>query len=89
MNAQIYDPIRPRRPHRIIGYLVACLVLATISLPVRSAVAAPEDDVRATFERFVVAQNAHDLKSVESLLLSSPLFSGSPAVQRYGDWSRH
>ena len=74
MNAQIYDPIGPRRPHRIIGYLVACLALATISLPVRSAVAAPEDDVRATFERFVVAQNAHDLKSVESLLLSSPQF---------------
>ena len=52
MNALIYDPISPRRPNRIIGYLVACLALATISLSVRFAAAAPEEDVRATFERF-------------------------------------
>jgi hypothetical protein len=37
-------------------------------------VAAPEQEVRATFERFVAAQNAHDLKAVESLLLGSPNF---------------
>ena len=74
MNAPIYDPISPRRPNRIIGCLVACVALAIIALPVRFAVAAPEEEVRATFERFVTAQNAHDLKAVESLLLSSPSF---------------
>jgi len=36
--------------------------------------AAPEDEVRATFDRFVAAQNAHDLKAVESLLLGEPHF---------------
>ena len=40
----------------------------------KAAVAAPEDEARATFERFVAAQNAHDVKAVESLLLNSPDF---------------
>ena len=50
-------------------------VWATImvfSLVIQSAVAGPEDEVRATFDRFVAAQNAHDIKAVESLLLDSP-----------------
>jgi ketosteroid isomerase-like protein len=34
--------------------------------------AATEDEVRAAFDKFVSAQNAHDLKAVESLLLDSP-----------------
>lgn len=38
------------------------------------ASAAPEDEVRATFDRFVTAQNAHDLKAVEALLLDSSNF---------------
>jgi ketosteroid isomerase-like protein len=33
-----------------------------------------QDEVRATFDRFVAAQNAHDLKAVEPLLLCSPNF---------------
>jgi ketosteroid isomerase-like protein len=41
---------------------------------IKPAVAAPEDEVRSTFDRFVAAQNAHDLKAVESLLLGSPDF---------------
>jgi ketosteroid isomerase-like protein len=41
---------------------------------IKPAVAAPEDEVRATFDRFVAAQNAHDVKAVESLLLGSPNF---------------
>jgi ketosteroid isomerase-like protein len=45
-----------------------------MSLTIKSALAAPEDEVRATFDRFVAAQNAHDLKTVESLLLGSPNF---------------
>jgi hypothetical protein len=32
----------------------------------------PKDEVRATLERFVAAQNAHDIKALESLLLKSP-----------------
>ena len=74
MNAPVYDLIRPRRRNRIIGCLVACVALAFIVLPVRFAAAAPEDEVRATFDRFVAAQNAHDLKAVKSLLLGSPNF---------------
>ena len=39
-----------------------------------AAVAAPEDEVRKTFEQFVIAQNAHDINAVENLLLESPDF---------------
>jgi ketosteroid isomerase-like protein len=53
---------------------IACAALLVISLMIKSAGAAPEDEVRATFDRFVAAQNAHDIKAVESLLLSSPDF---------------
>ena len=38
------------------------------------AFAASEDEVRATFERFVTAQNAHDEKALAGLLLDSPDF---------------
>jgi hypothetical protein len=41
---------------------------------IKAAVAAPEDEVRSTFDRFVNAQNSHDVKTVESLLLGSPDF---------------
>jgi ketosteroid isomerase-like protein len=54
--------------------LIACMTLMFILLTIRSAVAAPEDEVRATFDRFVAAQNAHDIKAVESLLSGSPNF---------------
>lgn len=53
---------------------VACVTLVLISLMIEPAAAAPEDEVRATFDRFVTAQNAHDVKAVESLLLGSPNF---------------
>lgn len=39
-----------------------------------SSAATPEQEVRATFDRFVAAQNAHDIRAVESLLLDSPQF---------------
>jgi ketosteroid isomerase-like protein len=45
-----------------------------LALLLRSAAAATEDEVRATFDRFVAAQNAHDIQAVESLLLGSPNF---------------
>ena len=49
-------------------FFVACLFVSG------HAVSAPEDDVRAQFDRFVAAQNAHDAKAVRELLLDSPNF---------------
>jgi hypothetical protein len=34
--------------------------------------AAPEDEVKVVFERFVAAQNAHDVREVGALLLDAP-----------------
>jgi uncharacterized protein (TIGR02246 family) len=62
------------RSLRISRRMVACVALLLIPLLTNAAFAAPEDEVRATFERFVAAQNAHDVKAVESLLLNSPDF---------------
>jgi ketosteroid isomerase-like protein len=59
---------------RVTRHLIAGVTLIMISLTIKSAIATPEDDVRATFDRFVAAQNAHDIKAVESLLLASPSF---------------
>jgi hypothetical protein len=46
------------------------------------AFAGTEDDIKATFDRFVEAQNAHDISAVRELLLDSPNFlwvtRGSP-----------
>jgi len=50
--------------------LLACLAL----LAAPFAAASPEDEVRQTFERFVAAQNAHDVQAVGSLLLDSSNF---------------
>jgi len=36
------------------------------------AQAAAEDEVHAAFDKFVMAQNAHDLKAMKALLLDSP-----------------
>jgi hypothetical protein len=55
--------------------LKAWLTLMVMAVMMTSGAAAtPEDEVRATFHRFVAAQNAHDIKAVESLLLGSPDF---------------
>ena len=73
--------------------LIACVTVILISLMIKSAVAAPEDEVRATFDRFVVAQNGHDIKAVESLLLRSadflwitrgtPVWGPDAAIKRF------
>ena len=34
----------------------------------------PDEELRGTFQKFVAAQNAHDAKAVEALLLDSPDF---------------
>jgi hypothetical protein len=72
---QVSNILRNRlwRP-RAAKHPFACTVLVLTSLTVGPANAAPEDEVRSTFDRFVTAQNAHDLKAVESLLLGSPGF---------------
>ncbi len=54
--------------------LRAGTALLALSMVIRPLAAAPEDEVRATFDRFVAAQNGHDLKAVEALLLNSPNF---------------
>jgi ketosteroid isomerase-like protein len=63
-----------RRRNCLARRLAICGAFVLLSFSIRSAAAAPEDDVRATFDRFVIAQNAHDVKAVESLLLGSPNF---------------
>ena len=76
MNSQANGSTNGNDLHRsrFARRLVACMTLMFISLMINSAIAAPEDEVRATFDRFVAAQNAHDSKAVESLLLDSPHF---------------
>ena len=51
----------------------ATLFLTSI-LFVNSAFAAPEDDVKGVFDRFISAQNAHNGTAVRELLLDSPNF---------------
>jgi ketosteroid isomerase-like protein len=48
------------------------VILALAAAPL--APASPPEDVRQTFDRFVAAQNAHDLRAVEALLFDSPDF---------------
>jgi ketosteroid isomerase-like protein len=67
-NANKADPHAPRAPW---GSRVAAALMA-ISLMSASAMAGPEEEVRTAFDRFVAAQNAHDIKAVESLLAGSP-----------------
>jgi len=58
------------------SYLAATLVaIAGIAVLAMSPVcAAPQDEIRATFRKFVAAQNAHDVKAVGELLSDSPDF---------------
>ena len=56
-------------PAKIIVALACVALLAT-----GAAFAAPKGEIRATFSKFVAAQNAHDLKAVGELLSDSPNF---------------
>ena len=62
--------LRPLFPSRAFAAALACACL----LFAAPAAAAVEDEVRATFERFVQAQNAHDTRALEGLLADSPQF---------------
>jgi ketosteroid isomerase-like protein len=75
MNDTTNSPThRVVRSFRISRRMVASVAFLLIPLVTNVASAAPQDDVRVTFERFVAAQNAHDVRAVESLLLISPDF---------------
>lgn len=52
----------------------ASTLLALACLAPSWAAAGSNDETRATFEQFLTAQNAHDIKAVEGLLLASPDF---------------
>ncbi len=49
--------------------LCAGAAFVAFSVLIHPLAAAPEDEVRATFDQFVAAQNDHDAKAVETLLL--------------------
>jgi len=53
-------------------------ILATVALVLTLstgyAFAGVDDDVKATFDRFVAAQNSHDISAVRDVLLDSPNF---------------
>jgi ketosteroid isomerase-like protein len=55
---------------KAVRFILVSLAVAATPL----AAASPQDEVRQTFDRFVAAQNAHDLRAVENLLLDSPDF---------------
>jgi ketosteroid isomerase-like protein len=77
----------------VVRRLIACVAITLVCLMTRGAVAAPEDEVRAAFDRFVAAQNAHDIKEAESLLLASadflwitrgaPVWGSEAAIKRF------
>jgi ketosteroid isomerase-like protein len=48
------------------------IFLAILAAPL--AAASPEDEVRQTFERFVTAQNTHDIQAVRNTLVDSADF---------------
>ena len=74
MNIRANSGTRQTTRDRAADYWIAYGTLMVIALTITPVVAAPEDEVRAAFDRFVAAQNAHDVKAVESLLLDSPNF---------------
>ena len=54
--------------------LLAALTLLAISLTETGVRAGTAEEIRATYEAFAAAQNAHDLKRVGALLLASRRF---------------
>jgi ketosteroid isomerase-like protein len=77
--------------------LAAIIVIpACVALLATSPVcASPKDEIKATFGKFVAAQNAHDLKAVGALLSNSPDFlwitpdniarGRDAAIKRFGE----
>jgi ketosteroid isomerase-like protein len=61
---------------------ILATLAAVLTLSAGQVFAGIDDDVKTTFDRFVAAQNAHDVAAVRNLLLDSPNFlwvtRGSP-----------
>ena len=53
------------------GRQIAAVVLG-VFLAALAHAATMEDEVRAVFDKYIAAQNAHDLKMVRTLLIESP-----------------
>jgi ketosteroid isomerase-like protein len=79
--------------HHIAQALAASAMFAAASFALSPAAASSEDEIRAAFQLFVTAQNAHDVKAVEGLLLPSadflwitrgaPIWGKDAALQRF------
>jgi hypothetical protein len=54
--------------------VLAAIALVVTMLTAQMASAGPAEEVRAVYDRFVSAQNAHDLVGVRAVLLDSPRF---------------
>ena len=54
--------------------IILAMLAAVLTMSTGHAFAGVDDDVKATFDRFVAAQNAHDVSAVRDLLLDSPNF---------------
>ena len=72
--------------NKVWSMLSVLSVLGVLGVP--PLFAAPEDEVKAVVERFVAAQNAHDIRAVGEVLLDAPHFSGLRAARRFGDTRR-
>lgn len=72
--------------------LLVALYIAALGATQTAAASAPDQELRATLEKFVAAQNAHDLSAVEGILLDSPSFlwitRGTPVWGRADALSR-
>jgi ketosteroid isomerase-like protein len=56
-------------------FVATCVAYFAVAwLAVGAVHAAPKDEIRGAFSRFVAAQNAHDVKAVGNLLDGSPEF---------------
>jgi hypothetical protein len=54
--------------------IILATLVAVLTMFAGHSLAGIDDDVKATFDRFVAAQNAHDVSAVRELLLNSPNF---------------
>jgi hypothetical protein len=67
------DPFHSRSA-KCLAACVAFLLVPMIGPAVAAGEAAGEDGARAVFDRFVTAQNSHDVEAVGALLIDSPEF---------------
>ena len=53
---------------------IVAMLAVVVVLSAPKAFASADDDVKGTFDRFVAAQNAHDISAVRDVLWDSPSF---------------